>query len=386
MDAAKTLQGTPYCDCLVIFDPESDRSVEMAGVWSEAARNLGAIPVCRPLEDLEAGELAGNRLSAGGCLSDALILSEIRGYSAPTLDLLLNFVIFGGAIAASGPRLSGSSAIRNAEGRNSFTVRSEIARVEQYTSRADPWDEINADLLQKGIPSLRMRRPGFFSETAITRVEKGVSLDLSSGREVWQIELSPDEPGWDGILRLPFPAKSIRALTEETLELGSAIGPVLMAKITRPAVIEVTAADTPERFPAASEEGWWVKRGEEPDALLSASQDWDSSAGEGPLLYSTEADRSDFPPVPEGGTLMLDLGNSAGQLALALNGKLLQPAQGSDGTIFPVNPKDIQDKNQVRIAVKRTKEDAGTEDHTVGIFSLPDWQVSEAGQMTAFTI
>jgi hypothetical protein len=51
-----------------------------------------------------------------------------------------------------------------------------------------------------------------------------------------------------------------------------------------------------------------------------------------------------------------------------------------------VNPKDIQDKNQVRIAVKRTKEDAGTEDHTVGIFSLPDWQVSEAGQMTAFTI
>ncbi|GBO94345.1 hypothetical protein MESMUL_16990 [Mesosutterella multiformis] len=219
MDAAKTLQGTPYCDCLVIFDPESDRSVEMAGVWSEAARNLGAIPVCRPLEDLEAGELAGNRLSAGGCLTDALILSEIRGYSAPTLDLLLNFVIFGGAIAASGPRLSGSSAIRNAEGRNSFTVRSEIARVEQYTSRADPWDEINADLLQKGIPSLRMRRPGFFSETAITRVEKGVSLDLSSGREVWQIELSPDEPGWDGILRLPFPAKSIRALTEETLEL-----------------------------------------------------------------------------------------------------------------------------------------------------------------------
>ena len=78
MDAAKTLQGTPYCDCLVIFDPESDRSVEMAGVWSEAARNLGAIPVCRPLEDLEAGELAGNRLSAGGCLTDALILSEIR--------------------------------------------------------------------------------------------------------------------------------------------------------------------------------------------------------------------------------------------------------------------------------------------------------------------
>ena len=56
MDAAKTLQGTPYCDCLVIFDPESDRSVEMAGVWSEAARNLGAIPVCRPLEDLEAGD------------------------------------------------------------------------------------------------------------------------------------------------------------------------------------------------------------------------------------------------------------------------------------------------------------------------------------------
>ena len=213
-----------------------------------------------------------------------------------------------------------------------------------------------------------------------------MSLDLSSGREVWQIELSPDEPGWDGILRLPFPAKSIRALTEETLELGSAIGPVLMAKITRPAVIEVTAADTPERFPAASEEGWRVKWGEEPEALLSAPQDWDASAGEGPLLYSTEADRSDFPPVPEGGTLMLDLGNSAGQLALALNGKLLQPAQGSDGTIFPVNPKDIQDKNQVRIAVKRTKEDAGTEDHTVGIFSLPDWQVSEAGQMTAFTI
>ena len=83
---------------------------------------------------------------------------------------------------------------------------------------------------------------------------------------------------------------------------------------------------------------------------------------------------------------MLDLGNSAGQLALALNGKLLQSAQGSDGTIFPVNPKDIQDKNQVRIAVKRTKEDAGTEDHTVGVFSLPDWLVSEAGQMTAFSI
>ena len=36
MDAAKTLQGTPYCDCLVIFDPESDRSVEMAGVLSKA--------------------------------------------------------------------------------------------------------------------------------------------------------------------------------------------------------------------------------------------------------------------------------------------------------------------------------------------------------------
>ena len=81
MEAAKTLQGTPYCDCLIIFDPESDRSVEMAGVWSEAARNIGAIPVCRPLEELEAGELAGNRLSAGGCLTDALILSEIRGYS-----------------------------------------------------------------------------------------------------------------------------------------------------------------------------------------------------------------------------------------------------------------------------------------------------------------
>ena len=258
--------------------------------------------------------------------------------------------------------------------------------MEQYTSRADPWDEINAELLQKGIPSLRMRRPGFFSETAVTRVEKGVSLDLSSGREVWQIELSPDEPGWDGILRLPFPAKSIRALTEETLDLGSAIGPVLMAKITRPAVVEVTAADTPERFPAASEEGWQVKRSEEPETPLSAPQDWDASAGEGPLLYSTEADRSDFPPVPDGGTLMLDLGNSAGQLALALNGKLLQSAQGSDGTIFPVNPKDIQDKNQVRIAVKRTKEDAGTEDHTVGVFSLPDWLVSEAGQMTAFSI
>ena len=68
MDAAKTLQGTPYCDCLVIFDPESDRSVEMAGVWSEAARNLGAIPVCRPLEDLEAGA----RISVGEKKEDPL--------------------------------------------------------------------------------------------------------------------------------------------------------------------------------------------------------------------------------------------------------------------------------------------------------------------------
>ncbi|GBO94344.1 hypothetical protein MESMUL_16980 [Mesosutterella multiformis] len=71
---------------------------------------------------------------------------------------------------------------------------------------------------------------------------------------------------------------------------------------------------------------------------------------------------------------MLDLGNSAGQLALALNGKLLQPAQGSDGTIFPV----IRRTSRIKTSPDRGEADEGrrgTEDHTVGIFSLPDWQV-----------
>ncbi len=379
-------QGIPYADLLILFDPEDDGSVRDAGEWASAAKQLGCLVQCADAASLAGAALSGSRLGIASFETDALVLSRIRGYSAPALDLLLNFVLFGGSLAASGPVLSGAGAITEAGARSAISIRSEIARVERYTSRAEPWDEINSDLLKKGIASLRTRRPDF-TEGGI--LVTSASVRHENGRDIWELTVeAPDSTA--GSLRIPEPAREITLIPEaaDPVAIGSAAGPVIQVTALKgtTARIRIESAAAPERLAATSESGWFVKGGKSAPAPLVTPDDWMKSASNGPLLYSSAPSSADLPLVPEGGSLLLDLGNSAGTLAVSFNGRLIPPSLGGDGTMFPIPKALVEPENELLVAVKGNPEESESEDGTVGLFSIPDWVTIEAGPLAGFSI
>ncbi|MCI5851516.1 MAG: hypothetical protein MR009_08175 [Sutterellaceae bacterium] len=378
--------GVPYADLLVLFDPEEGGSVREAGEWASAAKQLGCLVQCADAAALSDAVLSGSRLRAAGFETDALVLSGIRGYSASVLDLLLNFVLFGGSLAASGPVLSGSSAITEAGDRSAISIRSEIARVENYTSRAEPWDEINSELLQKGIASLRTRRPDF-TEGGIRVTSASVARE--DGRDTWTLSVTASE-ATAGSLRIPEPAREITLIPEDAdpVVIGSATGPVIQVTALKgtAARIRIESASAPKRLAATCASGWFVKGGKAAPSPLVRDEDWMKSAAEGPLLYSSAPSSADLPPVPEGGSLLLDLGNSAGTLAVSFNGRLIPPSLGGDGTMFPIPKALVEPENEILVAVKGNPEESESEDGTVGLFSIPDWVKIEAVPLAGFSI
>lgn len=387
MDGRKTFGlGVPYADLLILFDPEDDGSVRDAGEWASASKRLGCLVQCADAASLSDAALSGSRIRVAGYETDALILSRIRGYSAPVLDLLLNFVLFGGSLAASGPVLSGSSAITEAGDRSAISIRSEIARVENYTSRAEPWDEINSELLRKGIASLRTRRPDF-TEGGI--LVTSASVGREDGRDTWELAVETSE-ATAGSLRIPEPAREITLVPEDAdpIAIGSAAGPLIQVTALKEttARIRIESAAAPKRLAATSASGWFVKGGKSAPAPLVTPDDWMKSASDGPLLYSFAPSLPDLPPVPEGGSLLLDLGNSAGTVALSFNGRLVPPSLGGDGTMFPIPKALVEPENELLVAVKGNPEESESEDGTVGLFSVPDWVTIEAGPLAGFSI
>ena len=371
--------AVPVYDCALVVEEGDARSRKDALLWKKALQDAGFTSAEVDSRRIETASLEDGRLGIDG----ALYASR---FSAACLDTLTNFILMGGKLAASGPAPFDASAVSGAEGRSPARLRAQMQRINEYTSRTDPWDEICGALVLRGLPGVRATRPALRGDRPLP--EAGVSLARTGGRRLWQIAIDA-QAAFSGALRLPFPASRIAYALQggSSVELGSAAGPEVSVRIAPgvKALLQIEQGAPASVFPAQPESGGWtVQAGGAPSRALRSQADWGEAQAEGgERIYRAVFADLDLPIAPPGGSLRLDLSASAGALLVSMNGRTLPPVPG-DETLFAVPISLLQEENRLEVRVSpQPQED---DDNPPGLFACPDWQVAPAGELLAISI
>lgn len=373
-------------DCALVIEEGSEASRKAARHWAAALKDAGFAFAEVDSRDVASAAFDGAHLAIGNALYASAILSTLSKYSAAFLDTLTGFILMGGKLAASGPAPFDTSAVEGAEGRSPVRLRAQMQKINQYTSRTDPWDEICGALVIRALPGVRAARPALRGDRPLP--EAGVELVRKEGRPaLWELALQA-EADFNGFLRLPFPASRITLERAEGIaeELGSAAGPEVAARIDSGAKAKLLVEEGRPAltYPVKAEGVFWTcKAGDDASRALKSQADWSEEPQAASLVYGIELEDFDIPAVPAGGTLRLDLSASAGSLAVQVNGQVLMPVAG-DETLFTVPMSLLKEEN--RIEVRVTAPEEADDDNPPGLYAEPQWQVLEEGELLAFSV
>lgn len=373
-------------DCALVIEEGSEASRKAARHWAAALADAGFAFAEVDSRDIASASFDGAHLVIGDALYASAILSTLSNYSAAFLDTLTGFILMGGKLAASGPAPFDTSAVAGAEGRSSVRLRAQMQKINQYTSRTDPWDEICGALVIRALPGVRATRPALRGDRPLP--EAGVKLIREEGRPArWELTLHA-EADFNGALRLPFPASrmALERADGANEELGSAAGPEVAARIAAGTKAMLLIEEgRPALTYSVKAEGidWQLQAGDAAPRALKTQADWSEEPKVASLVYGIELEDFDIPVMPAGGTLRLDLSASAGSLAVQVNGQVLMPVAG-DETLFTVPVSLLKEEN--RIEVRVTAPEEADDDNPPGLYAGPQWQVLEEGELLAFSV
>lgn len=377
--------GTPVFDCALAVERGSAESEAFALRWAKALREAGFTFAEVSASEIENAGFDGARLSIGGALYGSAVLSSLSRYTAGFFDALVNFILMGGKLAASGPAPFDAEAVEGFESRGKDRMRALMQRVNQYTSRTEPWDEISGILAARALPGLKAGRPALRGDRPLP--EKSLRLIREEGRPaLWAMELEADAP-FDGALQLPCPASRIAFETEARgmTELGSAAGPQAGLRVAEGAraMLYVEEGRPALAYPLRAEGAAWIAEAEGEKPLeLRVPGDWMKAPEKAlSLKYTLRFADFDVPLVPPKGTLRVDLSSSAGALSLALNGRALPPVRG-DETLFTVPLSLIEEENTLVIEARGADEDG----NAPGLYAEPQWLAFAESELLAASV
>ena len=370
-----------FYDCAIVPGGAAD-----ADAWEAACRGAGMRPLRTGPEALErAAPGEGALLSEGRAFASVILAGGGIG-SVEALDALLNLILMGGSVAASG-RVPDPGSLRGAAGRGERAVAAALGRLERYVSRAEPGDEINALLLRAALPALASARPRVRCEGVSE--ERVRLLPGAPGQRAWEIALSCARTGAQGLLRLPAPAARIEVLRAGgARDAGSAAGPLVEFRAGGPgeALLRIREAPLPRVFPVG--DGWLLQlRGAPPKPLADASG-WEESCSRedalgpgGARSYGIALSLAEVPELLDGESLRLDASASRG-IVRAFAGGTELTGDGVNRGIFTVPPALLSGDGALVVCAGP----AGDGDASWGLLREPLWQAVRAGDCLGFSL
>lgn len=372
--AATASRFQDFYDCAIVCDRDSPESVSAARDWERAC--LGAGLRAKQIAPGELGKsVPGEFLRSGDCAFASVILAGCGIPDVAVLDALLNVVLMGGGIAASGTAPQPRS-VDGWQERGERAVGAMLARLERYVSRTEPGDELTPLLVQMALPALSAARPRVRCGGV---TEEAVRLGRSdSGRRLWELLLQCAEGGVPGLLRLPLPAEALEVSRGEAGQPEMSVaGPLVDVRVSEPGAVRLRIREAPAPREAAVGRGWLLQVRGGASKPLKTPEDWEGSVAEdasGGVMrcYGIALEGCVLPELMPGESLRLDAGASAGRIRAFLDGAEL-PQAGANRGIFPVPDEQLSEARALVVSAE-PGEDGGR----FGLLQEPLWQILQA--------